>query len=109
MHARVIGAVLGLSALVLAAPSARADSIDGAWCHDNGARLMISGPTIVTPGGTRMQGDYQRHAFSYVAPAGDAGAGGTIQMRLLNEETVQILAGPQGPDAIWRRCGPPVS
>jgi hypothetical protein len=109
MGLRFIGTTLGLSTLVLAIPSARADAIDGAWCHDPAQRMVINGPSIVTPAGTKTQGDYARHYFSYVVPAGDPGAGSTVQMRLLNEETVQVRAGENAPVETWHRCGPDIS
>ena len=92
----------------LAAPAAWADAIDGGWCHDD-LRLTIDGPAIVTPGGTKTGGDYARHAFSYVVPAGEANAGRTITMRLLNEETMRLRTETDASWQTWRRCGPPVS
>ena len=106
MRGYVIGAVAGIS--VLSAAPAWADAIDGAWCHE-GLRLTISGPAIVTPGGARTQGDYSRHAFSYVAPPSDAQSGTTVSMRLLNEDTMQLRAGAQTATETWLRCGPPIS
>jgi len=87
---------------------ALADAIDGAWCHDQGDRMMIRGPLIVTPGGNRVQGDYSRHAFSYVVPAGEAGNGTLVRMVLMGEEHVQVQFGQSTP-VIWNRCGPPTS
>jgi hypothetical protein len=89
--------------------AARADVIDGAWCLPTGKRLTIRGPEIVTPAGTRTEGDYSRHFFSYTAPAGDPDAGATIQMRLLNEETMQSRTAPGAPVETWHRCSPAVS
>jgi hypothetical protein len=100
----------GLGAVTLLASSslhpALADVIDGNWCSDDGRHLSITGPTIVTPGGTRMEGAYTRHSFVYTAPANELGAGQEVQMRLLNETTVQIHSGPpdEGPTRIWHRC-----
>ena len=107
---RVIFGVLGMAALWGAAP-ARADAIDGAWCRENSQRLMINGPAITTAAGSKAQGEYSRHAFSYVAPAGDPAAGGTIQMRLVNEDTMRLWTGAQASASAetWVRCGPPVS
>jgi hypothetical protein len=93
---------------LLASVAARADVIDGAWCHE-GLRLTISGPAIVTPGGTKTSGDYSRHAFSYVVPASEPQPGTTVMMRLLNEETMNLRASPEAPWETWRRCGPPIS
>ena len=96
------------AAATLAAQPARADSIDGHWCHTNGARMELQGPAIVTPAGTRMQGTYSRHAFSYVAPPADPAAGRTIAMTLLNEVTVEVRIG-DGAGEAWHRCAPPIS
>lgn len=94
--------------VILAAPAAWADAIDGAWCHDD-LRLTIDGPVIITPGGTKTGGDYSRHAFSYVVPAGEPNPGRTITMRLLSDEAMNLRAEPDAPWQPWRRCGPPIS
>ena len=109
MRLRLIGATIGISALLLTAPPARADAIDGAWCHETALRIMINGPSIVTPAGTKTKGDYSRHAFSYVVPAGEPGAGTTVEMRLLNEQTVQLRAVGSASVETWFRCGPTIS
>jgi hypothetical protein len=97
------------------ASGARADAIDGAWClsvgdHTGGKRMEIAGPDIVTPNGTKTEGDYRRHFFSYVIPPSDPDAGMTVQMRLLDESTVQLRRVP-GPSPIetWLRCGKEIS
>jgi hypothetical protein len=108
MRTRVMGAAFGISLLLGALP-AHADAIDGTWCREGGLRMMISGSTIVNPAGTKTQGDYSRHAFSYVTPSGDPGAGTAISMLLLNEDTVQLRPGLQARAETWLRCGPPVS
>jgi hypothetical protein len=87
---------------------AYADAIDGAWCHRTGGRMVIQGPFIVTPAGTRTRGDYTRHSFAYVAPANDPGAGTAVRMLLMNEEEVRVRVEGSA-EEIWRRCGPPVS
>ncbi len=104
------GAII-ITGIALAALStgARADVIDGAWCREPDGRLTIDGPTIVTPAGITTRGTYSRHYFSYVVPNGESGAGTTIEMRLLNEETMQMRAGPAGPIETWLRCSPAVS
>jgi hypothetical protein len=94
-------------ALVGFASPARADSIDGHWCTEGGLRLTIAGPSIVTPGGARMQGDYGRHDFAYDAPSGEPGGGQRVTMRLRGENLMQVQAA--GLDPLWRRCGPPTS
>lgn len=70
-------------------------------------RLSISGPSIVTPGGARLQGEYGRHDFAYVAPTSEPGGGGRVIMRLRGEDLMQVQAA--GLDPLWRRCGPATS
>ena len=82
--------------------AALADRIDGDWC--NALRhFTIAGPTIVTPGGNRIQGQYDRHGFSYVVPANESGAGSEVVMRLINDENAQVRFGNGEPET-WRRC-----
>jgi hypothetical protein len=90
--------------------AALADAIDGDWCHSNGKRMSIHGPEIVTPGGKQTQGDYSRHFFSYVVPAGEAGAGETVSITLLGEYLAHSRQGAaDAPVQEWRRCQPGVS
>lgn len=90
--------------LILAPSSALAGVIDGEWCSPGDARqFRIAGASITTPAGTQTSGNYSRHAFSYVVPSGDPGAGDEIDMRLLNEEEVQVVVGGGLPE-VWRRC-----
>jgi hypothetical protein len=90
------------------AGAARADAIDGDWCHEDGKRLSINGPDIVTPAGTHLKGEYDRHHFSYVVPANEPHAGATIAMVLLSEIQMRLRP-PSGEEQLWRRCGKPVS
>jgi hypothetical protein len=99
--------IAGLATVFAAAP-ARADAIDGHWCHTDGRRMEIIGQVIVTPAGSRMDGNYSRHYFSYVAPQTERMGGTTIEMTLVNEMTVQTRAGSAEPE-MWNRCAPPVS
>jgi len=103
---RLTTAALALAALLPAA--ARADSIDGAWCHEKGKRMVIAGPSIVTPGGARTEGDYGRHDFTYTIPAGEPGAGAKVRMVLMGEYRVRVQEGETAP-VVWERCGPSVS
>jgi hypothetical protein len=105
MRLRFLGV---LTVAMVAATVARADVIDGAWCHDAHGRMVIQGPSILTPAGTRTQGDYTRHSFAYVVPESDPGAGGRISMRLLSEEAVRVRAAA-GTEETWHRCGPSIS
>src|SRR5258708_36176455 len=74
-----------------------ADVIDGDWCRADGKRMKIHGPEIVTPGGNQTRGDYTRHSFSYVIPAGEAGAGGNGSVIFLSEHLGPARRGPQTP------------
>ena len=84
---------------------ARADAIDGEWCASDGAHMSIAGADITTPGGTRMKGNYSRHAFDYVVPTGEAGAGETVNILLRSEYFAVSRQGPStAPVKEWRRC-----
>ncbi len=99
------------TALLLAAvgtSSALADAIDGEWCRE-GRHFKIEGPKIRTYGGTDMQGDYNRHGFSYTVPASEPEAGTEISMVLRGEELVHLFRKPKGGGASsepesWQRC-----
>ena len=106
-----IAAPLAVAVIVaFAAPPARADAIDGEWCQPDGRHMSIKGPKIVTVGGNGIDGSYTRHSFSYVIPGKELGAGETVNMVLLNEDTVQLMwpASAIRPPApaleIWHRC-----
>ena len=96
--------ILIAGAVMVCSSPALADAIDGDWCSTTEARqLRIAGANITTPGGKQMTGDYSRHAFSYVAPEGDPGAGKAVALQLLNEEEVQVSGISAAPE-VWRRC-----
>ena len=107
--------VAALAATGLSAGVARADAIDGNWCSAEGKRMSIEGPAITTPAGTQWHGDYNRHYFTYEVPAKDPGAGQTVYMALLNENTVRLTIATdaqkaqQSPVEVWHRCPPAVS
>jgi hypothetical protein len=107
-HGYVMRPALAALALALCAGTAQADAIDGQWCNKQGRTLEIDGPKIVTPSGTHMTGDYDRHAFRYVAPAGEAEAGQTVEMTLLGDDDLDLttgpVAGPRSQPERWRRC-----
>jgi hypothetical protein len=118
MQSRGTRGVLGFAAataILLSAHQARADAIDGNWCTAEGKRLAIEGPKIVTPAGTQTVGNYSRHAFTYEVPPADPGAGQTMFMVLLNENTMNSTMGAdaqaarQVPVQVWHRCPPAVS
>lgn len=103
----VVVAQLALSSVTLSSV-ALADAIDGHWCHDDGRRFEIAGPAIVTPGRNRIQGQYDRHYFSYIVPAGEPGGGTIMDMVLMGEMMVRLKPA-SAPEETWRRCGPPIS
>ena len=94
------------AALLLAAPAAAlADAIDGDWCSADGQHMTIRGDDITTPGGKAMKGNYTRHAFDYVAPEGEAGAGQSVTILLRGEYLALSRQGPaDSPAKEWRRC-----
>lgn len=108
LHYTVI-LVLGAVVSAPAAP-AHADAIDGHWCHKDGRRMSVEGPVIVTPGGTSMEGKYERHGFAYVVPEGELGAGSRISMALQSEDIIRLFIPGKGPlpnpptIEIWQRC-----
>jgi hypothetical protein len=111
MTASNMKGVLGLlagAALIMQSGPALADTIDGDWCHADGRRLSIAGPDIVTPGGTHVKGDYDRHHFNYVVPASEPGTGETVAM-ILQGELQMHLKPPAGESQTWRRCSKPIS
>ena len=109
MKHRLIIAAAGCALLAFPAAPARADAIDGDWCRADGKRMSIRGPEIVTPGGKETRGNYNRHFFSYVIPAGEAGAGNTVSITLLGEYLAHAREGADAPIQEWRRCQPGVS
>ena len=99
-----------LLATCLIVGSAVADAIDGNWCLASGRHMNINGPQILTPHGKRLQGHYDRHAFSYVAPAGAPAAGQDISMSLIDDDTLLVTTGAASNKPVeWRRCIAPTS
>ena len=105
----LVPAAAACAALLTFAHPALADAIDGDWCRADGKRMTIRGPAIVTPGGQQTNGDYTRHFFSYVIPAGEAGAGATVSIQLLGEYLAHARQGSDPAVQEWRRCQPGVS
>lgn len=97
--------------LLLSAAPAYADAIDGDWCNRELGRLEIQGPQIITPGGNQLTGAYDRHGFRHPVPAGEPRAGASVDMVLVDDDTMHRVVAP-GADAkieVWRRCRAPVS
>jgi hypothetical protein len=104
MKSRLAVIAMAATTALMVPPSALADAIDGDWCSEDGRRISIQGPSVVTPGGTKMRGSYTRHSFDYTTPPTEPDAGQEVAMRLLNETTVQIRTGKAEGAAIWHRC-----
>jgi hypothetical protein len=107
-------AVLTLSAsfamMLTSVQVSLADAIDGDWCRADGKRMKIRGPEITTPGGNQTRGDYSRHSFSYVIPAGEAGAGENVSIILLSEYLAHARQGSDtAPVQVWNRCPPGIA
>ena len=104
MRHAIFVAVVFLSLSLFPILPARADAIDGTWCKQS-QTMQIDGPAIVTPGGHSIQGEYNRHAFRYVVPAGEPAAGQRVDMILMDEYDVQVKVGDTEP-VVWKRCAP---
>ena len=107
MAGRVLPIGLAAALSIALVAEAKADAIDGEWCRA-GQSFKIDGPTIVTPGGTRMQGVYDRHGFDYVIPPGEPGAGTKVTMSLWSDDDLKVTPG-DAPTQDWRRCRPATS
>jgi hypothetical protein len=101
-----IQALIAAGSIIGSIATARADVIDGNWCNGKGRVFTIKGPTIVTTEGTKTEGNYSRHAFSYTIPAPDPSAGAQVFMVLINEMTVRLRLGADAsvPVETWKRC-----
>lgn len=107
-----LAAVAAAACLIagLGAAPARADAIDGHWCAGDGRYLNIRGPVLTTGGGTRVEGDYTRHGFRHVIPAGEPDGGAIAVLTLVEDRLVHRVVGAAGgPPEIWRRCAPATS
>ena len=110
------GTFLAVLAVTLSAPEVRADQIDGHWCLKKPSKhLSIDGPNIVTPHGTRMKGEYDRHGFTYQIPKNEPGAGSFVVMEQLGDDEIHVRTGPDRKSAkkakpqSWGPCPPNIS
>ena len=100
-------ASLAFTALLAGSVPALADAIDGDWCNRDGGHLRIEGPRIELAPGQVLEGTYNRHAFSYVAPPNDPEAGAEIHFVLRSEEEMRRVRKPDAMpehEDLWRRC-----
>jgi hypothetical protein len=97
----VAAIVLGLGVSV-----ASADSIDGDWCNEvDGKHLRIDGAAISLDTGLTLQGDYRRHAYSYV----EAETGEVVDFVMRSESQMRRVRKPDAMpehEDLWRRCQP---
>jgi hypothetical protein len=108
--ATVLTVTASFAVLAASVHVAWADAIDGDWCKADGKRMKIRGPEIVTPGGKQTRGDYTRHSFAYVIPAGEEGAGESVSITLLSEYLAHARQGSDtAPVQVWNRCPPGVA
>lgn len=107
MRSRLIGMSATVAVFAMMSAPAHADAIDGDWCNSTGKHYLIDGATITIPSGATITGEYNRHGFRYVGPAGDPEEGQEIVMRQLSEEHMVLtrtIGGEQGPAEDWHRC-----
>ena len=94
---------------------ALADAIDGQWCSKNGQSIIIEGDRVISPGGAKLIGDYDRHHFIFTMPSGEHNGGKEVDMVLVNPGTVHTRyksAGAEmetGNPETWVLCSRPVS
>jgi hypothetical protein len=97
--------VLVAAGMLLQTGIGHADAIDGDWCSTDGMRMSIRGEKITTPGGKQIEGNYSRHAFDYVIPAGENGSGDVVNIILRGEYLALSRQGPvEGSLREWHRC-----
>lgn len=101
-------AILAIALATLAAP-ASADPLDGRWCMSGGRRMSISGHLVMTPGGARIRGEYDRGSLVYALPGREPGFALLVSLTPLDEERLSRATNrPGARPEIWHRCGPPM-
>ena len=101
--------IAAAAALLLPSAGARADQIDGHWCHADGRNLLIESSMIITPGGNEIVGDYRRHSIFYTVPAGEPDPGTKTAMQQLNDLVMQVLKEGGQEVQTWRHCNAPTA
>lgn len=106
MSHRLLRAGIAVAIILCLSAAAHADAIDGNWCSADSRHMSIDGPRIITPGGAAITGDYDRHAFAYTVPDGEADAGAPVRMVMVDENTIHLSVGTDAsaPIEVWRRC-----
>ena len=107
---RALLPLLAAAGVLLQTGVSHADAIDGDWCSADRLRMSIRGEKITTPGGRQILGNYSRHAFDYVVPTGESGAGEIVNIILRGEYLATSRQGPaDAPPKEWRRCKEDIS
>lgn len=108
MSFRPFKAILLAAGLLALASPASADAIDGHWCSSDSRHFTIEGSNFTTPAGASITGEYDRHAYRYTVPDNEPDAGKTVDMALVDENTIHLTVGADGqaeaPIEVWRRC-----
>ena len=98
------------TAMLLQTGVGHADAIDGDWCSTDGMRMSIRGEKITIPSGKQIEGNYSRHAFDYVIPAGENGSGDVVSIILRSEYLALSRQGSvEAPLREWHRCKESIS
>ena len=98
------------TAMLLQTGVGHADAIDGDWCSTDGMRMSIRGEKITIPSGKQVEGNYSRHAFDYVVPAGENGSGDVVSIILRSEYLALSRQGPvEAPLREWHSCKESIS
>jgi len=101
--------VLLTSALsIIAGGPVQADAIDGTSCH-KGQRVKIEGPIIITPSGKWVEGEHDRHEFSYKIPACEKYAGETVDFVVQHDTLAHKTRSCSSQFEEWEPCPAPTS
>ncbi len=103
MRRRTICSLTLTAILCASASPSLADALDGQWCNNEDGRLAIDGNIITTPAGDRVEGDYGRHRFVYIAPPGSWNAGKRIVIQQLSDQEMELSVGDGMPHK-WGPC-----
>ena len=108
MTTKSVYILIGFFLILFAALPAYADAIDGRWCH-KGRQVTIESPLIITPSGKRVNGEFDRHSFSYTIPAGDEHAGETGNFVVQHDTLAHFTRSGSSQFEEWVPCPSPTS
>lgn len=97
--------------LVAATQPALADQIDGNWCSPDGQSISVDGPNVVTPGGSKISANYDRHHVDFQIPEGEPHSGDRFSADQLNDDQISVSItrardARAGKAVIWTPCRP---